>query len=364
MSLSPFAKLVERMTGARASAAALCCLLGLMLAGGGCRAIDLGSPSLQSKVPPEMETPRELSMVSLPAYRIKPPDVVRLEIYRLVPRQPYRIDAFDVLMIRAVGTPRELPIDNYYVVDEQGMVTLGPAYGTARVWGLTVDQAAAVIQNSLRQVLAYPAVTVELARSAAIEQLAGEYVLLPDGTITLHKQGSVHLAGKTIAEAQAAIQERLALEYDAPLVGLDVVGYNSDGYTVIVATTNEGEVIKRFPSTGNETVLDALGQIETLSPVSSKTMWVARAAPGKVGCEQILPVDWDGIARGGETETNYQLLPGDRLFIVDDNLVAANDFINRASAPMQRLMSLGYLGMSTIRSMQLMGRGYNQNIYR
>ena len=32
----------------------------------GCHAIDFYTPSLQEAVPPELETPRELSMVSLP----------------------------------------------------------------------------------------------------------------------------------------------------------------------------------------------------------------------------------------------------------------------------------------------------------
>jgi hypothetical protein len=32
--------------------------------------------------------------------------------------------------------------------------------------------------------------------------------------------------------------------------------------------------------------------------------------------EQILPVDWNGITRAGNTRTNYQLLPGDRLYVV------------------------------------------------
>ena len=34
-----------------------------------------------------------------------------------------------------------------------------------------------------------------------------------------------------------------------------------------------------------------------------------------VGKEQVLPVDWTGITRHGKSETNYQLLPGDRLYV-------------------------------------------------
>ena len=62
--------------------------IGVLAMATGCHAIDFYTPSLQSPVPPELEPPRELSMVSLPAYRIAPPDVIRIEVVKLVPRLP------------------------------------------------------------------------------------------------------------------------------------------------------------------------------------------------------------------------------------------------------------------------------------
>ena len=143
-------------------------------------------------------------------------------------------------------------------------------------------------------------------------------------------------------------------------LSVDVVGYNSGGYFVIVAGVNSGEKVTRFPITGNETVLDAIAQIRGLKEVSSKTMWVARAAPGGFDAEQNLPVDWDAIARGGATATNYQLLPGDRLYIVDDKLVTTNQLIGRVTQPIKRLLSISNLGTRTINSMQTLGRFYNR----
>jgi len=48
---------------------------------------------------------------------------------------PYHIHVFDVLQIRAVGTILEQPIDGFYLVDADGQVALGPAYGWAKVKG-------------------------------------------------------------------------------------------------------------------------------------------------------------------------------------------------------------------------------------
>jgi hypothetical protein len=90
-------------------------------------------------------------------------------------------------------------------------------------------------------------------------------------------------------------------------------------------------------------------------------MWLARATPGSMGCAEVLPVDWEAITRGGMTDTNYQVLPGDRIYIVDDKLIAADNYLAKVTNPIQRLFNISSLGSSTIRGVQVMGRSYNAN---
>ena len=341
----------------RARMALIICSLAAIMTG--CQAIDFHTSSLQAPVPPEMAPPCELSMVSLPAYRIEPPDMIRIVTLKLVPRPPYRINAHDSLMIRVYGTPEKMPIDDYYTVSEMGIVDLGPAYGVVQVSGLTIDEAAEATQRVLQYVLQQPLVTVQLARSASAAEISGDYLVQFDGKVNLKGFGQVNVVGKTVAEARQVLLKHLDQYFESLELSVDVVGYNSGGYFVIVAGVNSGESVKRFPITGNETVLDAIAQIQGLKSVSSKTMWVARPAPGGFDAEQNLPVDWNAIARGGATATNYQLLPGDRLYIVDDKLVATNQLIGRFTQPIQRLLSITQLGTSTINLMQTTGRFYN-----
>jgi len=129
---------------------------------------------------------------------------------------------------------------------------------------------------------------------------------------------------------------------------------------VITAGAGLGDNIRRIPVTGNETVLDAVSYVGGLSQVSSKQVWIARPAPGGFGCEQILPVEWDAITQGGSAATNYQLMPGDRLYIAEDRLLAANNFIGKVISPIERLFGVTSLGASTIRGLQTLGRNYNR----
>ena len=46
------------------------------------------------------------------------------------------------------------------------------------------------------------------------------------------------------------------------------------------------------------------------------------------GPDKILPIDWDDIAQGAKTDTNYQLLPGDRLYIVGTDVRIAERFVD------------------------------------
>ena len=119
-----------------------------------------------------------------------------------------------------------------------------------------------------------------------------------------------------------------------------------------------------MPITGKETVLDAITQVGGLSPVSSKKVWIARPVPGSVGCEQHLPVDWDAIAHGASTATNYQLMPGDRVFIAENDTIALTAFIGEVLSPFERVGGALSLGTNTIRNLQTLGRSYNRDFRR
>ena len=129
--------------------------------------------------------------------------------------------------------------------------------------------------------------------------------------------GTVYVAGLTIAEAKTAVEAQLSNYLEQPRVSVDVFAYNSKVYYVITEGAGLGDTVVRVPITGNETVLDALAQVNGLSRLSSKNIWIARPTPGDVSCDQILPVSWTEITKGAATATNYQVMPGDRIFIAE-----------------------------------------------
>jgi polysaccharide biosynthesis/export protein len=329
----------------------------------GCQApFDHYACTLQPEVPPGMRPPRELEKVSPPAYRVEPPDMLSIDMLKMIPKPPYRIDVYDVLQIRASFALPDQPINDFYIVEAEagGVVNLGPAYGSVRVVGMTLDEATEAIKLKLTEVLRQPEVSVQLARTSGTQPVTGQYIVGPDGTINLRTYGTVHVAGKTITEIKLAIQEHLKQYFDAPEVSVDVLGYNSKFFYVITDGAGQGDNVRRLPVTGGETVIDAISAVGGISPLSAKEVFVARPAPTDFGCEQILPVDYVAITRGGSPITNYQIMPGDRVFIADDGAIAFNNTLGKLTAPLERLLGLTGLGLSTVRSSETLGRGYNQ----
>jgi polysaccharide export outer membrane protein len=326
--------------------AALALALSLPLAGCSSFRQESGSAAASAV----MEPPRELAKVSLPIYRIEPPDVVQIEILKVVPLPPYRIESLDVLQITALGTLPDQPIAGYFLVDAEGAVDLGLAYGSVRVAGLSIHEARVAIETQLHKVLKAPEISVQLARSASIPSVSGNYLVASDGTINLRQYGLVRVSGMTLADARAAIERQLSVFFDAPKVSLDVVAYNSKVYYIVTEGAGAGDNIVRVPITGNETVLDALSQVHGLSQMSSKKIWIARPAPYDFQCEQILPVDYDAVTKGASVATNYQLLPGDRLFVAEDRNMALAAFLGKVISPFERVAGFAGLTASTIRN--------------
>jgi polysaccharide export outer membrane protein len=251
-----------------------------------------------------------------PSYVIEPPDVLLINAVKLVPKPPHKIEPFDGLLVRVLGALPDHPISDAFAVDPDGKIDLGPAYGRVKVGGLTVEEAQQAIEQHLKQVLQDPRASVSLASSAGAQQITGEHLVGPDGRVYLGTYGTVHVSGMTIDEARTAIESQLAKQLQDPRVSVDVIAYNSKKYYVITHDDNGGDNVCALPITGNETVLDAVAQMGGV-PQRSNKIWVARPAPNGVGMERILPVNWEAISQGKSTATNYQLLPGDRIFIKD-----------------------------------------------
>ena len=67
-----------------------------------------------------------------------------------------------VLQIEALGTYFGAPVHGDYLVDPDGNVNLGAAYGKANVSGMTADEAEAAVIAQLEKTLTRPQVTVSI----------------------------------------------------------------------------------------------------------------------------------------------------------------------------------------------------------
>jgi polysaccharide export outer membrane protein len=190
-------------------------------------------------------------------------------------------------------------------------------------------------------------VLVSIEQVAAQQQILGQHLVTPDGTVTLGTYGSVCVVGMTLSQAKAAVESYLAQYFQTPEISVDVYAYNSKVYYIITQGAGLGDSIIRLPITGNETVLDAISQIGGMGYASSKRIWIARPTPQPEQV-QILPVEWEEITAQASPETNYQLLPGDRLFIAEDKLVAFDVGLEKLLAPVYSIYRFATITTSTV----------------
>jgi polysaccharide export outer membrane protein len=318
------------------------------------------APAVLAHAPPPVggPVPTELAMKSLPPYRVEPPDILILDTIRLIPRGPYTVAPLDQLLIRVAEPLPNQPIDGVYTVSPEGVINLGYSYGAIRVGGMTLEQVEQTIRVQLAKVLDKPQVAVGLAQYRGVQQVRGTHLVRPDGTLHLGTYGCVYVAGLCLNEVKVAIERHLAQFAVDPEVSVDVLGYNSKVIYVIADGAGYGQQVLRLPVTGKDTVLDAIAQVQGLSQVASKKhIWVARPAPAHHGCLQILPVDWRAITEGGATTTNYQLFPGDRIYVGPDPFIRADNMLAKVLAPIERILGVTLLTSAVMNNFRNNGNG-------
>src|SRR5207253_6197243 len=140
---------------------------------------------------------------------IEPPDILKIDVIRAIPRGPYRVQPMDALVVNTPQALKEEPIAGVYPVTPEGRVNLGMNYGTVLVADLTLEQAQEAIRRHLAMILTKPVVTVSLAYTGGVMQIRGEHLVGQDGTVNLGVYGRVRVTGMTMDEAKYAIEAHL-----------------------------------------------------------------------------------------------------------------------------------------------------------
>jgi HEAT repeat protein/protein involved in polysaccharide export with SLBB domain len=172
-------------------------------------------------------------------------------------RKPYRIAPFDVLNVRVSdGLPNQ-PVNGPHLVEPDGRLNLGYAYGRVAVGGRTLDEASQLVRKQLGAVLKNPTVSVGLtgwvtrwrndparkhpyrikpyqilniniSETLPGQPIVGPHLVDPDGKVDLGASyGRVAVEGLGLEEAAAAVQKRLGELLKEPKVSVTLGGWEN-----------------------------------------------------------------------------------------------------------------------------------------
>jgi polysaccharide export outer membrane protein len=143
-------------------------------------------------------------------------------------------------------------------------------------------------------------------------RIPGDQPVMPDGTIALGKYGRPIVAGRTLDDAEAIVRAQVQSQNPNPVsISVRLASRQSTIFYVLGEVNSPGA----FPLNGRETVLDGLLAAGGLNDrASRRDIIVSRPTrPGE--CRVVLPVCYREIVQLGDTSTNYQLQPGDRIYV-------------------------------------------------
>jgi polysaccharide export outer membrane protein len=154
---------------------------------------------------------------------------------------------------------------------------------------------------------------VQMAELDSPIRLPGDQPVLLDGTINLGSFGHYVAAGKTVEAIQNEVRAQIGGKSgkDPGFITVRLVTRVSKVFYVLGEVNSPGS----FSLTGRETVLDGIIAAGGLNDRASRRNIILARPTLPDGCRIVLPVCYRQIVQLGDTSTNYQLAPGDRIFV-------------------------------------------------
>ena len=154
-------------------------------------------------------------------------------------------------------------------------------------------------------------------RPSSIDLGTTSQVVRQDGVVDLGFFGDVYVSGLTLDDVEQKIVQHLTpfatrKNIREPVeVSVRLVNSSKTKQFYVIGTVNTQG---KFPISGSETVLDGIMLAGLKSNSLPQKAYLVRPHPVG-GPDTVLRIDWCGIKDRGDTLTNYQLLPGDRIVV-------------------------------------------------
>lgn len=229
--------------------------LGLPVSAGGHQLLSYASDLRQNTGHPS-NLPTELAKLTLPAHRV---------------------EAGDVLVIEPNDFNSPVRLSSDQTVQQDGTIELG-SYGRLQVAGLSAEQ----IQDQVQTV-------VTQKESFKHEQKMA---------LVSHRTGGLGTSGELVETPDFGVTVRL-------------VNKESGLFYVMGEVNAPGS----YPLVGHETVLDAIIAAGGLSDRCNDHKIILTRPQSDGQPRAILPICYQQILQLGDVSTNYQLMPGDRIYV-------------------------------------------------
>jgi polysaccharide export outer membrane protein len=207
-----------------------------------------------------------------------------------------------------------LPVAGCHGLGKQHEANHIPQFGT-----VDANQPGELRKISQSAYIIEPPDELEIAAQPQSPDLgAGNFVVQADGNVDLGFAGDAYVSGLTLAEAEERIAVQLndaARNQDPkPIkpyrVSVKLATGQSKYYYVLGTVATQG----KFKANANDTVMDAILQAGLKSNSLPEKAYLVRPHP-LGGQDEVYKIDWFGIRDRGDTLTNYQVFPGDRIVV-------------------------------------------------
>lgn len=210
------------------------------------------------------------------------------------PLDVYIVEIGDTLLIEPVKFDASIRLPGDQVVKPDGFISLGES-GQILAVNKTLEQiqieAQALINSRLKQDLE---VELEIERRQRVAEA---------------EEGPVSAEAKR--ESRVALERRYNQSVLQNKVSVRLINWDSKKVYVLGEVNSPGS----FTFTGHQTVLDAIIEAGGMTSKANHHQVIV-ARPSSCGsCRTVMQVCYDQIVQLGDASTNYQLQPGDRVFV-------------------------------------------------